>query len=200
MDVELVVVGAHNGNKLSSVIRTAAAKGPTVLVEPVRWLFEDLRSTFQDLDNVFFINKALVTAKNVSIVTFNAPKRNANSFNSVADQLGSMVLEHAQDSVPGVENYFERVRVPATTFQGLFEDLYIKSINGLIIDTEGMDMELLMSFPFYQIKPREILFEFKHADGTMKVGKNLANVLIRLTDMGYEITPVDHENFYALLK
>jgi hypothetical protein len=140
----------------------------------------------------------IVTEKKTSTVTFNAPKKNANTFNSVADQLGSLKLEHAQVSVPGIEEYFEKVTIPATTFQSLFIDFDIKSINGLIIDTEGMDAALLMAFPFYQIKPKEILFEFKHSDGTMRVGKNLANVLIRLTDMGYTITPVDHENFYAV--
>lgn len=198
MNIELVVVGAHNGNKLFRVIEQAANKGIVILIEPVEWLFNQLIENVCNLKNVICINKAVVAKEKIKEVTFNAPKQNANSFNTVADQLGSLILNHANNSVAGIDFYFEQVTVPATTFKKLLKDFGITRINSLITDTEGMDAVLLSSFPFNKITPHEILFEYKHADGTMRVGKNLANLLIRLTDLEYVIIPVDHENFYAI--
>lgn len=198
MNIELVVVGAHNGSKLFHIIEQAANKGIVILIEPVEWLFNQLIENVSSLKNVVCINKAVVAKEKVKEVTFNAPKQNANSFNTVADQLGSLILNHANNSVAGIDSYFEQVTVPATTFKKLLKDFDVTHINSLITDTEGMDAVLLSSFPFNKITPHEILFEYKHADGTMRVGKNLANLLIRLTDLEYVIIPVDHENFYAI--
>lgn len=198
MKVELVVVGAHNGSKLFHVIERAANKGTVILIEPVKWLFDELVDKVSRLENVICINKAVVKKEETKEVVFNAPKENANTFNTVADQLGSLVLNHANDCVSGINDYFERVTVSAITFKKLFKEFEITHVNSLITDTEGMDAVLLSSFPFDEIEPYEILFEFKHSDGTMKVGKNLANLLIHLTDLEYAIVPVDHENFYAV--
>lgn len=198
MNIELVVVGAHNGSKLFHIIEQAANKGIVILIEPVEWLFNQLNENVCNLKNVICINKAVVAKEKIKEVTFNAPKQNANSFNTVADQLGSLILNHANNSVAGIDSYFEQVTVPATTFKKLLKDFGVTHINSLITDTEGMDAVLLSSFPFNKITPHEILFEYKHADGTMRVGKNLANLLTRLTDLEYVIVPVDHENFYAV--
>lgn len=198
MKAELVVVGAHNGSKLFSIIENAASKGIVILVEPVEWLFRQLINKVDHLENVICLNKAVVEKEEIKEVIFNAPKENANTFNTVADQLGSLVLNHASNSVTGIDNYFEKVTVSAITFRKLFKEFGITSIESLITDTEGMDTVILSSFPFEEIKPYEILFEFKHSDGTMRVGKNLAKLLIHLTDLGYAIVPVDHENFYAV--
>lgn len=198
MNVQLVVVGAHNGSKLFSTIEKTAKRGIVILVEPVEWLFAQLVERFKHLENVVFVNTAIVEKEGIENITFNAPKENANTFNTVADQLGSIKLKHAADSVAGIDDYFEEIEVPATTFRDLFEELQIDQINSLIIDTEGMDAILLSSFPFDKIKPYEIFFEFKHSDGTMRVGKNLANLLLTFVSLNYVIVPVDHENFYAV--
>jgi FkbM family methyltransferase len=200
MDVQLVVVGAHNGSKLAATIEHAASQGPVILVEPVDWLFDQLLERFKRFKTITFINEAVIDKPGIEEVTFNAPLPNANSFNGAADQLGSLVMDHAEKSVKGLDIYFEKVTVPATTFTALFKDLSVKTINSLIMDTEGFDTTLLPTFPFYQFKPNEILFEFKHSDGNLQVGKKLASTLILLDQMGYTVQPVDHENFYAIKK
>jgi FkbM family methyltransferase len=200
MNTELVVIGAHNGSKLANIIELASQNGPVILIEPVDWLFDQLVNRFQKFKNIVFINKAVIDETNTKKIKFNAPTKQASEVNTVADQLGSIVNEHAENSISGINKYFKCVDVPAVTFIQLFKDLNVKSLNNLIIDTEGLDARLLLSFPFYQIKPNTILFEFKHSDGTMRVGKNLANVLMLLNQIGYTIHPVDHENFYAILQ
>jgi len=198
MDAQLVVIGAHNGSKLADTVKQAAAKGPVILIEPVDWLFDQLVERFKHLKNITFINEAIIDTFGIHEVIFNAPKPDATTANSIADQLGSLVIDHAENSVTGINTYFEKIIVPATTLTALFKDLGVKSINSLIMDTEGLDAILLLTLPFYQFKPKEILFEFKHTDGTMRVGKNLAKVLTLLDQTGYIIQPVDHENFYAV--
>ena len=200
MDAQLVVVGAHNGSKLAATIERAAEQGPVILIEPVDWLFDELLERFKHLKTITFINEAIIDKPGIDEVTFNAPLPNATTFNGAADQLGSLVMDHAEKSVKGLNVYFEKVKVPATTFTALFKDLGIKSINGLIMDTEGFDTILLPTIPFYQFKPNEILFEFKHSDGNLLVGKKLASALILLDQMGYIVRPIDHENFHAIKK
>lgn len=41
------------------------------------------------------------------------------------------------------------------------------------------------------------MFEFKHADGTFNIGRNLGHLLIMLDDLGYNMTIVDVENCLA---
>jgi hypothetical protein len=65
------------------------------------------------------------------------------------------------------------------------------------MDTEGMDAELLPTFPFSKILPNRIIFEFKHADGFFRVGPKLASLLNVLDLWGYRVSPMDAENMAA---
>jgi hypothetical protein len=135
MNAQLVVVGAHNGSKLADTIERSAAKGPVILIEPVDWLFDQLVKRFKHLKNITFINEALIDKFGINEVAFSAPTPSATTINSIADQLGSLDIDHAENSVAGISDYFERIIVPATTFTALFKDLGVKSIHSLILDS-----------------------------------------------------------------
>ena len=73
----------------------------------------------------------------------------------------------------------------------------ISSIDVLFTDTEGMDAELLPTFPFSRITPNRLIFEFKHSDGFMRVGLKLASLLNFLDLRGYRVSVLDAENMIA---
>jgi hypothetical protein len=68
----------------------------------------------------------------------------------------------------------------------------IKSIENLLIDTEGHDYEILMDLNLDKIKPKKIIFEIKHMEGVMVMrGPRHQTLMNRLLNYGYRIV---HDN------
>ena len=105
-----------------------------------------------------------------------------------------------QNHLEGFGNFVKRITVDATNFEELFKLYQIKSIDVLITDTEGSDVGILKDFPYQFIKPRLILFEHKHSDGTSNIGPNYASLLTQLTTQRYSLKVMDAENTLASLK
>jgi hypothetical protein len=76
----------------------------------------------------------------------------------------------------------------------------ITSLELLFTDTEGYDATLLSCFPFGQMRPNRIFFEYKHADGTCSIGRNLGHLLILLDERGYDMRMAETENCLATLR
>src|SRR5205085_3820916 len=91
-----------------------------------------------------------------------------------------------------------RIKVLGLTFDTLMTAEQISSVDVLITDTEGMDTEVLPTFPFSRILPKRIIFEFTHSDGTRRVGRKLANLLINLNELDYRAYWHDPENMIAV--
>ena len=108
-----------------------------------------------------------------------------------------MVRGHAVAHDARMSQHMEVIKARASTFETLVEAEEISSVHTLFTDTEGMDAELLPTFPFSKIVPKQIIFEFKHADGYMRVGRKLASLLIFLDDHGYAVQVLDAENMIA---
>ena len=195
MHYNLVLIGAHDGSKTEGLVRQAAAQGPVLLVEPVPFLFARLRARYENVSNVMLRNIAV--SRQNGEVDFTAPRETANSVVSYGDQLGSLIANHAVNHDAGMAAHVEMIRARSETFETLIDSSGISSINLLFTDTEGMDAELLPSFPFAKILPRQIVFEFKHADGTNRVGRKLAALLMLLDDLGYRVCVLDVENLIA---
>jgi hypothetical protein len=113
------------------------------------------------------------------------------------DQLGSLLKDHAVNHDPLLSGHIETIEVASKTFVSVIDEVGITAIDLLFCDTEGMDVTLLESFPFERLKPLKIVFEFKHSDGTHRIGKKLGRFLIRLDDLGYRTRVLDVENLMA---
>ena len=101
-------------------------------------------------------------------------------------------------TIPIFRSMLRWIRIQALTFERLISSEGISTIDVLFTDTEGMDAELLQTFPFSKIVPKRMQFEFKHSDGYMRVGPKLAKLLISLDGHGYRISPADGENMIAI--
>jgi FkbM family methyltransferase len=191
----LVMVGAHDGSKTENFIRRSAAMGNVLLVEPVPFLFNRLKSRFSDLPRIILRN--IVIAITDGEVEFTAPTETANSITAWGDQLGSMVAGHAAAHDPRFLQHIEVIKAKALSFETLVNAENISSIDFLFTDTEGMDAELLPTFPFSRMMPNRLIFEFKHSDGPNRVGRKLASLLNFLDGCGYHVAVIDNENMMA---
>lgn len=198
MHYSLILIGAHDGSKTLESIREAAGAGQVLLVEPVPFLFERLGEAVRGIPNVTLGNFCVATED--GMVEFAAPSPSATRVVAGSDQLGSLNPEHAVRHFPQLAGEFEVLPVEARSFASLLEDYDVSSIETLITDTEGYDCVLLPGFPFGRVKPRTLVFEFKHSDGVFRVGPRLAELLLLLDREGYDVSVLDMENMVARLR
>ena len=198
MHYSLVLIGAHDGSKTLPLIMKASKTGKVLLVEPVPFLFRRLQTNTAQVPNITLVNACVSFVDGV--VEFTAPKEDISSPGTVYDQLGSLSADHATNHDPGIAPHFEMILSESTTFGTLLSTHGVTSIDTLFTDTEGYDCELLPTFPFQSVVPRRIVFEYKHSDGTFRVGRKLGDLLIALDVLGYNIQVADNENMVAILR
>ena len=73
-------------------------------------------------------------------------------------------------------------------------------MKSLVIDTEGHDFEILNDLDLNLLRPKKIIFEHKHMEGTNKiVGEKYDTILNKLFSFGYVKTHMDTEDTYLEL-
>ena len=169
-----------------------------LLIEPAPFLCAQLKKKFDGVDSVAVMNCCVTPSDGV--VDFYAPKVGANKDVPWVDLIGSVKERHALDHNPQLGPYIEKIKVSSLSFDSLLRAAEISSINLLFTDTEGLDAEILLTFPFSRLKPRQILFDHMHAGGTHHIGKKFAALILTLDDAGYNIRVKDFENCMATLR
>ena len=82
----------------------------------------------------------------------------------------------------------------------IIEEYGISELKSLVIDTEGHDFEILNGLNLNVLKPKKIIFEHKHIEGTNKtVGEKYNIILNKLFSFGYIKTHMDTEDTYLEL-
>ena len=198
MKFSLIVIGAHSGDKLSKAIETYSKHGDVLLVEPVPWLFNKLQEKYGSAKSVHLL-QAVISENDVDEVSFFAPIESANEIATWGDQLGSLNPVHALGHNKEFSNKIEEIKVRGISFGTLINKFEIEQIDVLHTDTEGYDARLLSVFPFDKIKPRELIFEYKHSDGVFTIGKNFAKLLLILDELSYKTQVIDTENCHSIL-
>ena len=196
MQYSLILIGAHNGSKTKSIVEWGASVGQVLLIEPVPWLFASLVEMYAGNPAITLLSAA-ISETDRDEITFFAPKPNANSVEPYGDQLGSLERSHAIDHNPQFSDAVEEITTRAISLSSLFAQYEIEYIDTLITDTEGYDARILAAFPFRHFRPRQIMFEFKHSDGTFHIGQRLAHLLVILEAHGYRTRVIDAENCIA---
>ena len=198
MKFSLVVIGAHSGDKLSKAIETYSKHGDVLLVEPVPWLFKKLQEKYGSAKSVHLL-QAVISENDADEVSFFAPTQSANEIATWGDQLGSLNPVHALEHNKEFSGKIEEIKVRGISFDTLINKFEIEQIDVLHTDTEGYDARLLSVFPFDKIKPRELIFEYKHSDGVFTIGKNFAKLLLILDGLSYKTQVIDTENCHSIL-
>ena len=133
-----------------------------ILVEPVKHLFNQLRSKYMSFDRL--------RLENVAIANINGSKDFYRLDDKILDEvapyfkgMGTFIPEVLYNAVPrGMEKHIIREKISCLTLDALLTKHNITKVDLFLIDTEGYDYEIIKLIDFKKIKPSLIIYESKH--------------------------------------
>lgn len=173
-------VGANDGMKddqLSRYVREKRWRG--ILVEPQPDVFERLKANYSGHSQLIFENVAIGEGKkSLKLYRLAAPEEVIHRVDGVTTSDRNR-LEAARTKF-GWNYPIEELRVPMVTITDLLKRHRVKDMGLLVIDTEGMDYEVLCSLDFNVYRPCIIQFEHIHLSE-----ERLTSTLSLLRENGY---------------
>ena len=156
-----IQIGANNGvnrDPFYKFITKHTLSG--ILIEPVSFLFDQLKKNYQNRQGLFFENVAIGNPQeHLTFYRINSAK------NKFYDQLGSFnkatILKHKKN-IPNLEELIIEEPVQVMDFNTLVKKYQKKKIDILIMDTEGYDGEIIKMIDFNNIDFDLVIFESKH--------------------------------------
>jgi len=190
-----IQVGAHTGFTQEDWFLTGKinANDNCIFIEPVKELFnklvENYNKNFKN-NNFIFLNKAIsnYTGK-LDLYTPDLEAINISSdLPHWADQLTSVLPEHVKDHSLNIP--VKKITVECCTLHDVISEYEVESLDFLQIDTEGHDKAVLEGLNLTYLKPKNVVFEKKHLDGTNYVnkftGKNYHTAILKFLNAGYK--------------
>ncbi len=165
-----VEIGANDGvnsDHLTSFITASEWRG--VLVEPLPWVFERLRSNYEGFDGLAFENAA-VGDTDGRVPFFYVPPDQGKEVlgDNWQDLIGSLSRFEVEQSVTRFHNGFnvaapdveiQSTEVPSLTFESLCRKHGIEELDLLMIDAQGYDFKIVKGIDFERHRPRLLIFE-----------------------------------------
>lgn len=209
---DLIHVGSHVGDyHTDKFFHTLSSNSKVIFVEPVAALFEKLIhncNKYYPENNFIHLNCA-ISNKNGTLTLYTP---DVEIFSDAVlqmyierelvnwvDQLTSVHKNHIRDHYINVPP--KELVVKCITLNSLIEQYNITSLDTLYIDTEGHDYEVLEGLDLDKLKPKRIVFEHKHMEGTnMKPGKRYRTLLAKLFSYGYNLVSFTSEDTEVCLQ
>ena len=167
MIADVIQIGAHvgQGDRVFTEVEQGRIQSG-ILLEPIPKLFEELQANYANKKGDFhFLNVALHPTHKEAELEYVS---DISGFPIWSCAIGSMVPEIRDKHASMIEEEcgrapeFVKIKVPCVTFDEILDNHRVEEVGELHIDTEGMDKEILASFPFERFLPRKIVFEFAH--------------------------------------
>ena len=185
---DLVVIGACHGFWLENDVKKCSNK--VLLIEPVKYNFDQLKNRFKNYRNIIFENIA-IGDKNELIDFFHVlesslPKLKKHWASGIGSFSKEHILKHRTKRFQITEEDINCIKIKAITFNKLIEKYKIEYINKLVIDAEGLDSTTQMSIRALKQKHKIIAItgnEGKRIGGKRKmepipVGWDLTKLII----------------------
>jgi FkbM family methyltransferase len=162
----LVQIGANDGDDfVRSVTRRYGDQYNIsgTIVEPQPHFYQKLIKNYERIDRIKIRNVAI--SDHAREATLYYIDYDAKGLPDWVKGLGSfnrdVVLSH-QDLVPDIGRSVKTLKVRCITVKELISDAPDRTIDVLVVDTEGHDYVILRQFDFTQVRPKLIIFESKH--------------------------------------
>jgi len=142
-----------------------------IFIEPVERYIKDLKEYHGKtlpMNHFIYINKALGGQEGKIQIHYPSVTNDWNTLPLWLEQCASSRPDHVKSH--GYEIDMDTAIVPMTTIKTILNYYFVKSIDWLCCDTEGMDYDILMAYDF-SVKPTFLSFEKIHMDGYKTVGK-----------------------------
>jgi FkbM family methyltransferase len=199
MKYKVLQIGSFIGNTENDYIfNTLTETDSAIFVEPIFEYYEKLKNNYNQKypnNNFTFLNIACSDKKEK--IKLYKPIKN-ESVQEWVDQLTSVLPFHTTNHNVNVQ--IEEVDVDANTLQGIIDEYSVTELDILSVDTEGHDYEILSVFDFKKLKPKKIVFEHKHIDGTNKTfGLKYYKLINYFFSLGYTVDKQTEDDTYLIL-
>jgi FkbM family methyltransferase len=192
----LVVIGAHHGYWLQDEIKKTSKN--ILLIEPVPYNFSQLKERYNDFNNIFFEQK-FVGGNNSQIIFFfvkedSISKLGKHWASGIGSHSKQHILDHKSKNFNIKDNDINKIQIESTTFNELCERHKISIIDKLLIDVEGAEQQIIETIDYKKILIKELVFEYKHLDGSFLFNNNLKKLIKFLNNKNFQETARDKEN------
>jgi len=186
----LIQIGANDGilnDHVHNVIKKFKLK--SLLLEPIKKYFLELKKNYFNYDNVKFENSAL-SINNEILFLYTVDPRHSEKYGGLSSGISSFYKQHLLNH--GIkEKYIVQEKVDQISIDQLLKKHKITSFDLLLVDTEGYDSYIVNDF-FLKIKDIRpiIIFEWSHI-----INIELKNILSIITKNNYSFFPVGDDIF-----
>lgn len=166
-----VQIGANDGitgDPIYKFIRRDQWTG--VLIEPVSYLFEQLKSTYQNINtHLHFENIAVAKEKGWKDFYYIEDYTPDETLPVWLKLLGSFNKDHLSSLEEKYGVIIKSMKVPCDTVNSILEKYNLFNLDLLHIDTEGYDFEIIQSIDFSKFRPKMIFYEHRHLNNEDKI-------------------------------
>ena len=192
----LVVIGAHHGYWLQDEIKKTPKN--ILLIEPVPYNFLQLKERYKNFNNIFF-EQNFIGSNNSQISFFFVKEDSISKLGKHwASGIGSFskkhILDHKSKRFNIKDSDINEIQIQSTTFNELCERHKISIIDKLLIDAEGAEKQIIETIDYKKILIKELVFEYKHLDGSFLFNNNLKKLIKFLNNKNFQETARDKEN------
>lgn len=198
--IDYFQIGAHIGNSQNDPIYfNEMVDKNIILIEPVYFLYKLLKHNYKERireNEIEFLKIAVSNTDGNIEMTVPCEDNDFNNHPFFLNQMASTTDKYIK-KLNFLSRYpdfkFEKISVICKRFNTIIQERGIKSIDYLIIDTEGHDYTILMDIDFNLVKPKKIRFEncYTDEDGSKTNYNRLIN---HLTSIGYSIVEENEED------
>jgi FkbM family methyltransferase len=191
-DVFFIQIGANDGVR-NDFLREYVLKNGWrgILVEPIPYLFEQLRANYSGVAGLIFENKAIAEQCGSMPMYRLAPDPALPPWSG---GLASFDREHffkECNFIKDPEKYLVTETIQTTTVEMLLQSHQVTGCDLIVIDTEGYDYKVLKQFDLKKLSPALVVMEHKHLSEAEKHA-----ALEKFADAGYAVQE-GPENFIA---
>jgi len=165
-NVRFIQIGSNNGISNDPLHdHIVKYKWEGILVEPVPYLFEDLKVNYEKIKDRFIFENSAITNISGKLKFYRLKKSDLEGLPVWYEQLGSFdkeVISKHKNRIPHFDELLIEDSVNAITFKELLDKHSVKQINLIHIDTEGHDFEILKLIPFSSLNVAVLMFEHIH--------------------------------------
>ena len=186
----LIQIGANDGishDHLHNIIKKF--KLESLLLEPIKKYYIDLKKNYSNYENVRFENSAL-SINNEILFLYKVNPEHFTKYGTLSGGISSFYKEHLLKH--GIkEKHIIQEKVNQISFDQLLKKYSINSFDLLLIDTEGYDCHIVNDF-FLKVKKIRpiIIFEWSHIKNI-----ELENTLNAIINNNYYFFPIGDDIF-----
>jgi FkbM family methyltransferase len=193
-----IQIGANDGQDFVRTVlgqRQGRHKISGILVEPQRYFYEKLQSTYDGVQGVELLNVAISdTDKSLTLYHVDYDHQDLPDWAKGLGSFSKAVLLSHSHLIQDLESKIRELPVKCMTVSELLKRSGGAQLDVLITDTEGHDFVILKQFDFATVKPKLIIYESKHLSPA-----DFAACEKMLLGVGYKVTHLNNDNSVAVL-